>query len=238
MIFSKNSEIGKFLKSEEFLAYKLPETVQARMASIMDDSNLIKISSSDYLVAFSSQSHSYCVGCVDMVDSTRISASIPPYKLPLYYELFLNSMAKIIGKFGGRVIKNIGDCLLYYFPNSMDSKISGFIECLDCGIAMCQVQSVLCNQLTTQKLPYLNYRISADYGEVLLMSTTDSSSLDMIGPPVNMCSKINRYAGTNEFVIGGDLYELVKKLSGYRFQSKQSCNVGFKFSYPVYSVET
>ena len=30
---------------------------------------------SDYLVAFTTQSHSYCVGCVDMVNSTKISVT-------------------------------------------------------------------------------------------------------------------------------------------------------------------
>lgn len=53
---------------------------------------------SDYLVAFTTQSHSYCVGCVDMVNSTKISASLSTYKLSLYYETFLNSMAKISHK--------------------------------------------------------------------------------------------------------------------------------------------
>ncbi len=52
---------------------------------------------SDYLVAFATQSHSYCVGYVDMVNSTKISASLSRDKLSLYYETFLNSMAKIIG---------------------------------------------------------------------------------------------------------------------------------------------
>lgn len=67
---------------------------------------------SDYLVAFTTQSHSYCVGCADMVNSTKISASLSRYKLSLYYETFLNSMAKIIGNFEGKVIKNMG--IVYY----------------------------------------------------------------------------------------------------------------------------
>ena len=70
---------------------------------------------SDYLVAFSTQSQGLCVACVDMQNSTKISANLPSYKLSKYYEVFLNSMSKIIGKFGGKVIKNVGDCLLYYF---------------------------------------------------------------------------------------------------------------------------
>jgi hypothetical protein len=70
------------------------------------------------------------------------------------------------------------------------------------------------------------------------MNTTDSVAIDMIGPPVNMCTKINHCAKQNEFVIGGDLYEMVKKFNGYKFQQVPSCNVGFRHSYPVYSVRT
>jgi hypothetical protein len=68
------------------------------------------------------------------------------------------------------------------------------------------------------------------------MSTTDSLSVDLIGPPVNMCAKINRCAGKNEFVIGGDLYETVKKSTRYKFELVSSYDVGFRFSYPVYKV--
>ena len=82
-------------------------------------------STSDYLVSFSTQSQSCCVGYVDIVNSTKISASLPADKLPVYYGIFLNSMSKIIGKLGDKVIKNIGDCLLDYFPESTNSSEQG-----------------------------------------------------------------------------------------------------------------
>lgn len=236
MTLEKRIDLSKFLHSEEFLMHKFPETTDKPRVFIDTQSQSVT-DSSDYLVAFSEIPRSYCIGCVDMVNSTKISASMPPYKLPLYYETFLNSMSKIIGKFGGRVIKNVGDCLLYYFPNSIDSRIDGLLDCLNCGLAMTEAQTTICQQLTNQKLPCLSYRVSADCGRVLLMSTTDSVTLDLIGPPVNMCAKINRYACSNEFVVGGDLYERIKKMPGYRFEQKSSCNVGFKQSYPVYKVQ-
>ena len=69
-----------------------------------------------YVVNFLETSQSYCVGLVDIVNSTKISASLTQYKLSKYYEVFLNSMAQIVEKFGGFVIKNIGDSLLFIFP--------------------------------------------------------------------------------------------------------------------------
>jgi hypothetical protein len=51
-----------------------------------------------------------------------------------------------------------------------------------------------------------------------------------------MCSKINRLAEKNQFVVGGDLFEMIKKLNGYRFKEVKDFSLGFKLSYPVYFV--
>jgi len=196
------------------------------------------INVSDYLVAFSTQSHSYCIGYVDMVNSTKISASLSKYKLSMYYETFLNSMAKIIAKFNGKVIKNIGDCLLYYFPLSKNcSDLDKVSNCLDCGITMIKVQQIISKELVSNGLPSLSYRVSADYGNVVIMNTSNSKEIDLMGPPINMCSKINRSAKSNEFVIGGDFYQVVKKIQKYKFKQVEEYDVGFKLGYPVYKIQ-
>ena len=70
-----------------------------------------------YLVTFSGREISVVVGIVDMVNSTKICAKLGPVKASKYYQVFINSMSKILSEYGGVVIKNIGDCLLYYFPH-------------------------------------------------------------------------------------------------------------------------
>ncbi len=192
---------------------------------------------SEYLVAFSTQTSSYCVGIVDMVDSTKISAGIGPAKISRCYQIFLNSMSKILSRFGGFVIKNVGDCLVYYFPESnKPQRKFGFLSCLECSLTMSDSRNFICQKLNSEGLPSIDFRISADYGPVVIMNQTNSDSLDLIGPPVNMCSKINRLAGRNEFVLGGDLHNMVKKFSDYKFKQVKDYSLGFKLSYPVYSV--
>ena len=196
------------------------------------------MSTSDYLVAFSGQTQYYCVGMVDMANSTKMAATLGTAKISRYYQIFLNSMSKILGRFGGFVIKNIGDCLLYYFPESSKAdKKFGFMSCLECSLAMIESHAKICSVLNQNSLPCVDYRISADYGSVVLMRTNNSQSLDMLGPPVNMCSKINSIAVTNGAVIGGDLYTMVKNLDDYRFKKVEEFSLGFKHSYPVYSIE-
>ena len=229
-------DFGQFPNSAEFFEYTTPRVIQAEPETIVtvESQQKAKAGIADYLVAFSTQSESFCVGCVDMVNSTKMSAIIPAAKLSGYYEVFLNSMSKIIGSHGGKVIKNVGDCLMYYFPGN--DKDKGFVNCLDSGLAMIEAQGAICHQLETKGLPCLSYRVSADFGNVIIMNTTDSSSVDMIGPPVNMCTKINHCAKSNEFVVGSDFFEVAKKFEDYKFKPTNSCNIGFKLSYPVYKV--
>ena len=195
------------------------------------------MSPADYMVAFSGNTENYCVGLVDMVNSTKIAATIGNNKIGQYYQIFLNSMSKILNRFGGFVIKNVGDCLVYYFPESSKSNRKfGFMSCIECGLAMTEYHDNICEKLNQRDLPGVDYRISADYGSVVLMKSNNSDSIDMIGPPVNMCSKINHAASTNGTVIGGDLYSMVKGFSDYRFKEIDNFSLGFKHSYPIYEV--
>jgi class 3 adenylate cyclase len=195
-----------------------------------------KMDAPDYMVAFSGLTKSYCVGIVDMVDSTKISAEMNEMEWCRYYEIFLNSMAKILPRFGGKVIKNQGDSLLYYFPESSKARKYGFMSCIESSLAMIEEHDAICEILKNEGLPCLNYRVSADYGKVVIMKSNNSFSPDLIGPPVNMCAKINHLAQPNGVVIGADLYQNVKELNDYRYSQKKSLSVGFKFSYPVYSI--
>ena len=196
------------------------------------------MSPSDYLVSFSGQTSYYCVGMVDMVNSTKMAATLGVTKISQYYQIFLNSMSKILSRFGGFVIKNIGDCLLYYFPESSKIKTKfGFMSCIESSLAMIENHDNISKTLNQNDLPSVDYRISADYGSVVLMRTSSDQSLDMLGPPVNMCVKINHTAKTNGMVIGGDLYNMVKSFGDYKFKRASDFSLGFKHSYPVYAVE-
>ncbi len=228
----------KKLEPNEFFDYSGIQNRPELSEAVKHESRLVstqKMNTSDYLVAFSTHSQNYCVGIVDMVNSTKISAQISPSRISQYYQIFLNSMAKILGRFGGFVIKNIGDCLVYYFPesNRATSKY-GFMSCVECSLAMIESQNMICEQLKKEGLPRVDYRVSVDYGSVVIMKSNTSDSLDMIGPPVNMCTKINHHAKPNQAVIGGDLYEMVKDFDEYAFKGLSSYSLGFKLSYPVY----
>jgi len=126
---------------------------------------------------------------------------------------------------------------LYYFPQSANLKNKfGFIGCLECNLAMSQAHQLISESVEKQGLPSLDYRISSDYGKVMIMEPNSLSSIDIIGPPVNMCAKLNHTSPKNGMVIGGDLYEMVKDLKYYRYKQTNGFSIGLKYSYPAYTV--
>jgi len=95
----------------------------------------------------------------------------------------------------------------------------------------------LTKKLAEQNLPGLDYRVSADYGPIMIAKSDLSQSEDIFGSTVNMCSKINHCAKKNSVIIGGDLFELVKKLPEYKFKNVEAFDIGLKNKYPSFQLE-
>jgi class 3 adenylate cyclase len=152
-----------------------------------------------------------------MVDSTKITAQIvSPEKIRQYYSIFLNAVAAISKNFGATVIKNVGDALLFYFPDTSNNDSGNrvaFSNALECFTAIIAARDLINKKLSLEGLPEVSYRISADYGQVEVGTSVASGAEDFFGPAVNVCAKMNRRAERNGIVIGGDLYQIIKQFS-------------------------
>jgi class 3 adenylate cyclase len=181
----------------------------------------------------------FCVFYVDMESSTYNTACLRPEDYSVYYAAFYDTLSDIARKFGGRVIKHVGDALLIYFPATSDpTNVVAFKSALDCGLAMLEAQSPLNCAFKEENLPSVCYRISADYGRMERIETRSSPTLDWIGPSMNMVAKMNRLARTNTMVVGGDLHQILSKLSlqEYVFDFAGELSIGIKQKYSVYSI--
>ena len=193
-------------------------------------------------IYFADQSNGYyCICFVDMVNSTQIIAKIADgNKIKKYYQIFLNAMATLAKNFGAKVIKNVGDALIFYFPDTLHiENITAFKEVLECCTAIIAAHEFINIRLEAEGLPPVSYRISADYGRVEVATTVTSGAEDLFGPTVSMCAKINSQAEPNGIVIGGDLYEIMKRFSFKEYYFKEvgkKWPIGIRYSYPVYSV--
>jgi len=215
------------------------------MSSLFPDENQGITISDEEEISFESRSENYCVCIVDMVDSTRITSRIgDPKRIMRYYSIFLNSMAAIARGYGARIIKNVGDSLIYYFPETSDvGKWSGFKGVLESAITMITAHRIINAKLSEEKLPLVDYRISADYGRVEIAKSSSSMAEDLFGATINMCSKINTKADPNGVIVGSDLYRVLKRSfpdvsDAYSFKEKGDYSSGLNKSYPVYEMKS
>lgn len=180
--------------------------------------NIDTLSISDEQISFINCSNDYCVCFIDIVDSTiNTNKIIESERIRDYYSLFLNTMSSIIKSYQGRVIKNSGDSLLYYFPNTDEINDElAFQNVFECGLSMIAINANLNLALKRYNLPSISYRISANYGRVELAISSNSNDVDLFGPAVNICSKINQLAKSNQMVIHSNLHEIVKRQIFYK----------------------
>jgi CheY-like chemotaxis protein len=176
-----------------------------------------------------------------MINSTKVTAEISdPRKIGKYYSIFINTMAILTRNYNAKIIKNAGDALIFYFPETSDSgNETAFKNVLECFTMMIVARNIINAKLQSESLPSVSYRISADYGRVEVATSTSSKSEDLFGSIMNICAKINSMAEPNGIVIGGDMYQKIKLFSfvdDYRFRELETgSSFGLSQRYPVYS---
>ncbi|MDQ4073791.1 MAG: response regulator [Thermoproteota archaeon] len=188
-------------------------------------------------ITFFGKREDCCMCFIDMVNSTEIASHLTQQQIAKYYSLFLNSIAIMAKNFGATIIKNAGDCLIYYFPDTVKSvnndgnahnnnhdnddgnkKLLAFKDVIECGMTIIAAHSIINAKLYEEKLPSLNYRISAEYGTVEFAKSLSSKNQDLFGHAMNLCAKMNPYAPINGMVIGNRLYQVVKSFHDYNFE--------------------
>ncbi len=188
----------------------------------------------DNIISFEEIYQNYAVGIVDIVNSTKIISRLSQEKACLYYSVFLNTIGYIAQSHGAMVVKNIGDGILFYFPKNSPKSLECAIECSN---KMIEASEMINKIFLKRKMPKIRYRISLDYGPLMIAKYMTSSCKDIFGPTVNLCAKLNHIAKPNCLVIGSDMYQIVKKSRKYRFKEVDELQSALKQDYPVYSVE-
>lgn len=196
--------------------------------------NSIDIQKNGKIISAVGKSSYFCVGLVDIVNSTKTVARLQQNKVAQYYEIFLNTMAKTINASQGKILKIMGDSILFYFPDTCHSEDkSSFLNVIECGFSMINLHEKLTYILKKYALPSIDFRVSFDYGNVIIMRTVNGF-IDLVGPTINTCSKINELALINSMIIGGDLFEEIKHFNEYKFKNSKSLSIGLKQPYPSF----
>jgi class 3 adenylate cyclase len=164
---------------------------------------------------FSGVSIKNCGGFTHIVDSTKNIVTMEGLEnIKKYYSTFINSISKIVKSYGGKVLKNIGDYILFYFPKTSDINDSNsFEKAIECCFKILDERYKINDELARQYLHPFNYKMSLDYGVLDLALVGDCSQTDLFGSTLNLCSKINNSLSLsipNEIIIGDNFYRILK----------------------------
>lgn len=151
---------------------------------------------------------------VDLGKSTIMSSNLKPDDFAKIIRVFSQEMAYVVEHYGGLVLKFVGDALIGYFLlTNMSRKTAIKIAC--CAYAMNNVIDQSVNpMLQEQQLPSLQIKISADFGENIVVRYGDEkkkSHVDIIGLSINLAAKMQSLGEPSTFVIGETVYQKLPK---------------------------
>lgn len=193
-------------------------------------------------VTFSNKSESYCISFVDIIGSTQITSNLyGSGKVKNFYTVFINEIADIVKIYGGRILKTVGDGVIFYFPETCNVENEGaFKDAIECLLRMVTSRNAINDKLHKDVHSTISYRISADFGKLEVASSGEiNGSYDLFGPTLNFCAKINKKAPPNGIAVGADLWRVVnsfpKLAKQFYFQEiKELSWKENRYSYPVY----
>lgn len=166
----------------------------------------------DTPITFAKHHLSAVVGVIDIAHSTEILYSLSGDKVDEFSTIFLREVAKILWSHDAVIIKDMGDGMLFYFPNTRTENPDSFRAAIECSRALIDGREAINQKLTAEGLPQISYRVSMSFGPMSAMLDEKGVISDLFGATVSSCSKINKIAGDNGVVIGEAMNEHIEKL--------------------------
>ena len=163
-------------------------------------------------VTFSNKSECYCISFIDIIGSSQITSNLyNSSNLKNFYTVFINEIADIVKNHSGKILKTVGDGIIFYFPETCNVENErAFNRAIECLLNMVSSRNAINDKLYRDIPGTISYRISADYGKLeVAMSGEINRSYDLFGPTLNFCTKINKRAPPNGIAIGADLWRIV-----------------------------
>ena len=158
---------------------------------------------------------------VDLVGSTTMTLELPAEKLATIISSFSQEMASVIRQHKGLVLKFVGDAVIGYF-NAEDNTLLVSDNAVNCAKSMITVIEKGINPILNQyDYPDLMVKIGVDYGQSIVVrygSNETTSHVDLMGPVMNISSKIQAMAKPNQILIGQDVYQRIHPTTQKNFK--------------------
>jgi len=149
---------------------------------------------------------------VDIVGSTKMSMTLPPDKLSIIISSFSQEMSYVIEQFHGYVLKFVGDAVIGYFVETKTDQIPSVYNTVACAESMIKVVKQGINPILIEKvgLSEIGIKIGIDFGintVVRYGADEQEAHVDLLGPTMNVASKIQNLAKPNQIIVGQDAYD-------------------------------
>ena len=147
---------------------------------------------------------------VDLVGSTTMTLEMPEEKIAIIVSSFSQEMAAVIRQHHGYVLKFVGDAVIGYFIGEGNGLLASD-NAVSCSKSMISVIQKGINPILNQyDYPDLMVKIGVDFGQNIVVrygADVENSHVDLMGPAMNIASKIQNMAKPNQILIGDDVYQ-------------------------------
>jgi len=200
----KNFESGNF----DFV-----KSVQDRVSHSLENKGLLIDLSTDscrkYLQRKVNTKTNVVVMYVDIAGSTQMSHDLPSPDLALIIQIFSQEVSLSIEKFGGYVLKFVGDAVIGLFPSDYDQK-KAIANSLDCSS---YIQNLIRNGINPifkkHSIPEIAVKIGIEYGSALVLlygKNTAHAHIDLIGFSISITAKITSLSFPGEVIVGENVF--------------------------------
>ena len=147
---------------------------------------------------------------VDLVGSTTMTLEMPEEKIAIIVSSFSQEMASVIRQHHGYVLKFVGDAVIGYFIAEGNGLLAAD-NAVNCAKSMISIIQKGINPILNQyDYPDLMVKIGVDFGQNIVVrygADAENSHVDLMGPAMNIASKIQNMAKPNQILIGNDVFQ-------------------------------
>jgi adenylate cyclase len=153
---------------------------------------------------------------VDINGSTNMSLYLSQNRFALIVQTFAQEVSIVVSGYGGYVFKYEGDAVISLFPAEYN-RVKACENALSCSKAILEIiREVINPAFRANGLPEITVRIGLAYGDALVVlygRNAEKAHTDIIGPSINMATKIASIANPNQVLVGELIYDIFLSLS-------------------------
>ena len=147
---------------------------------------------------------------VDLVGSTTMTLEMPGEKIAIIISSFAQEMAAVIRQHHGYVLKFVGDAVIGYFDADENGLLASDNAIASAKSMISVIQKGINPILNQYDYPDLMVKVGVDFGQNFVVrygADVKHSQVDLMGPAMNIASKIQSMAKPNQILIGGDVFQ-------------------------------